>query len=146
MVQALRDGPLLIWLRVAHVLGACVLVGAVLLFDARVLGVNRSLSLRGLSRHLLLPAVAMLAIVVPSGLLLFITRASELLASGVFLVKILLLFAIPLLAAGFMLGPWRGVAAWDSNAHAPAMARLLALLSIVGWLVVVVCGVMLRPD
>ena len=146
MAQALRDShAAMALLRFAHVLGACLLAGGVILFDLRVLGVNGSLSLRALARHLLPPAWLALLLMVPSGLLMFVTRATELLGSGVFLAKMLLLFALGFVAVGFQLGPWRHADAWDVYAPAPRAAKLLALASLLGWLAVLACGVLLRP-
>ena len=143
-VQSLRDGAAMDVLRFAHLGAACVLVGGVVLFDLRVLGLNRHLSLRMLASHLLPPALLATAVMVPTGLVMFITRATGLMSSGVFIAK-MLLFALALVAVVFQLGPWRQVDAWPDDAPAPASARLLALASLLGWLAVVACGVLLRP-
>ena len=146
VAAALRDSAFALpLLRLLHITGACVLAGGVILFDLRVLGVNRSLSVRALARHLLPPAWIALVVMVPTGLLMFVTRASELLTSGVFVAKMGLLFALGCVAVGFQLGPWRGADAWDVSRPAPAAARLLALVSLAGWLAVLGCGVLLRP-
>lgn len=132
-------------LRFLHVAGACVVAGGVLLFDLRVLGINRSLSPRLLARHLLPPALLAMAVMLPTGLLMFVTRATGLMTDGVFLAKMLLLFSLGLVAVLFQLGPWQKVDSWPDDAPAPFAARLLALVSLLGWLGVLGCGVLLRP-
>ena len=133
-------------LRVVHVFGACVLAGGVVLFDLRVLGLNRSVPVRALARHLLPPALIATALMLPTGLVMLVTRATELLLSGVFLAKMLLLFGLALVAVTFQLGPWRTAQGWDAGATAPPAARLLALVSLLGWLAVLACGALLRPE
>ncbi|MFK3737589.1 DUF6644 family protein [Massilia sp. TN1-12] len=120
-----------------HILGFVLLVGAVLVFDLRVLGFGAALPLRALARHTLPWSLASLLLVVPSGLLLFATQAPDLLANRAFLLKLGLLATAGLNALAFHLGPWR--TAPDSG-PAPLRARLQAGVSILLWIAVIACG------
>jgi hypothetical protein len=123
-----------------HILGFIVVIGTVLVFDLRVLGLNRGIPVRQLAR-LTLPwsAVAFL-FVVPSGVLLFAAQPAEMLANRLFAIKLGLVFLAACNAAFFHTGPYQSVATWDRDAVAPAAARISAAVSIMLWVSVVVCG------
>lgn len=122
-----------------HIAGFVVLVGSVVMFDLRVLGFSRAIPVRALARHLLPWTIASIAIVVPSGLVLFLAQP-ELLGNRVFIAKLVLISLAALNAAAFHAGPYSGVAAWDRDVVAPPAARVIAALSIVIWLAVIGAG------
>jgi len=139
--QAMRTGT---WLYPAvetvHIVGFVLLVGAVAMFDLRVLGFGRALPPDALARHLLPWSAGSLLLVVPSGLLLFAAQAADMLRNPVFLLKMGLVAVAGLNALAFHLGTWwrsRG-----SGAPTPA-ARLNAALSLLLWVAVIACGRML---
>jgi hypothetical protein len=142
--QAMRGSP---WLypvvETVHIAGFAVLVGAVALFDLRVLGCAKTLPLRALGRHLLRWALASLLLVIPAGVLLFASQPREFLSNPVFLLKLALLATAGLNAAAFHAGAYRGVAAWDAGHAAPPLARAQAALSLLLWLAIITCGRML---
>ncbi|MFC0252285.1 DUF6644 family protein [Massilia consociata] len=142
LAQALREGA---WLypvvETVHIVGFAVLVGAVAMFDLRVLGFGRQLPVQALARHLLPWSAGSMLLVVPTGLLLFIADPQSLLANRVFLLKLGLILAAGLNALAFHAGPYRSAAAWSQQA--PALARLHALLSLGLWIAVIACGRML---
>lgn len=142
--QAMRGS---LWLypvvETVHIAGFAVLVGAVALFDLRVLGCARTLPVRALGRHLLRWALASLLLVLPAGALLFASQPQEFLANPVFKLKLALLAAAGLNAASFHAGAYRSVAAWDTGRPAPPLARLQAALSLLLWLAIITCGRML---
>ena len=115
----------------AHILGFAVLVGAVAMFDLRVLGFGRDLPVQALARHL----------VVPTGLLMFSTQPLEMLGNPVFLLKLCLIAAAGVNALLFHLGSYRRAAEWRDGI--PAWARLQAALSLLLWIAVITCGRML---
>lgn len=123
-----------------HTIAFTVLVGGIVLFDLRVLGLSRSISVRALSRHTLLWTFAALVAVIPSGLFLYSSHGTELLGSRAFQLKMALLLAAGLNAAFFRTGPWQAVAAWDTQVPAPVAARVSAALSIALWFGVIACG------
>ncbi len=139
--RAMRADP---WLypvvEIVHILGFAVLVGSVVLFDLRVLGCARGLSITALASHLLRWALASLLLIVPAGLLLFSAHPDELARNPVFQLKLALIAAAGLNALAFHVFPYRGVGAWEQGLPAPRAARLHALLSILLWIGVIGCG------
>jgi hypothetical protein len=141
VARAMRES---LWLypgvEVVHLVGIAILVGGVLLFDLRVLGVSKRLPVDALARHLLPWSAGALLLIVPSGLLMFVAHAGDLVASRLFLLKMLLLMLAGTNALAFHLGPFRSAGAWAVNAPAPAAARLQALASMAIWITVIACG------
>ena len=141
IAKAMREQ---LWLypavEVVHIVGFVVLVGSVVMFDLRVLGLSRGVPVRGLARHLLPWSVAALLLIVPSGLLMFAAHAGDFLGNRAFQVKMALLLAAGMNAAFFHTGPYQSVAAWDTNATAPLPARMSVAASILIWIAVIACG------
>lgn len=141
IARAMREN---LWLypavEIAHILGFVMLVGSVVMFDLRVLGLSKQIPVRALARHLLPWSVAALAIIVPTGLMMFSAHAADFIANRAFLVKMGLLLAAGINAAMFHTGPYQGVAAWDTHAVAPLTARASVALSIAIWVGVIACG------
>ncbi|MEW6760818.1 MAG: hypothetical protein AB1437_08325 [Pseudomonadota bacterium] len=139
LAQAMREHP---WLYPAvetlHIVGFALLVGAVAMFDLRVLGFGRQLPVRALARHLLPWSAGSMLLVLPTGLLLFIADPAALLANPVFLLKLALIVLAGVNAIAFHAGPYRGADAWD--ARAPGRAVLHALLSLGLWIAVIASG------
>ena len=133
-----------IWLypsvEILHIWGFVMLVGSVAMFDLRLLGLSRQVSVRQLSRHLLPWTWGALLIIVPTGTLMFITHAGEFISNRAFVLKLMLIFAAGINAAAFHLGPFRAVSEWDSGVPAPAAAKLHAALSLLIWMGVIACG------
>lgn len=75
----------------AHIAAIGILFGSVMVLDLRLLGLWRSIALSDLARPLVTMAAIGLAIAVASGLLLFVTRADEYAALGIFRVKLALI-------------------------------------------------------
>jgi hypothetical protein len=123
-----------------HIVGIVVLVGAVAMFDLRLLGFSKNLSVTALGRHLLGWSAGGLLLVVPAGLLMFSAHPQEFIGNRVFLLKLGLIGAASLNAAMFHLGIYRSVDGWDRVASAPASAQLHAILSIGLWIAVISCG------
>jgi hypothetical protein len=144
LARAMREQAWLYPLvEVVHIAGFAVLVGAVVLFDLRVLGCGRSLPVRTLGRFLLPWSLASLVLVLPAGLLMFAAQPLQLLANQVFLLKLTLIAVAGLNALLFHLTVYRPAAVWagaDSARGAPWQARAQAMLSIGLWLAVISCG------
>jgi hypothetical protein len=141
VAQAMREHE---WLypavAIAHIVGFSILFGSVVMFDLRVLGLSKQISVRALARLLLPWSVASLALIVPTGLLLFAAHADDFLESRVFAIKMALILAAGVNAAMFLTGPYQTVKTWDTVARAPMLARLSVALSIVLWVGVISCG------
>lgn len=123
-----------------HIVGFAILVGSVVMFDLRVLGLSRQVSVRALARHLLPWSWASLALIVPTGFLMFLAHASDFLANGTFQLKMALLMAAGINAVVFHTLPYQSVSAWDTGVAAPLSARLSVLASIVLWVAIIGCG------
>jgi hypothetical protein len=141
---AMRDS---IWLypaaQTVHIIGFVILVGAVIMFDLRVLGLSKRVPVRMLARHLLPWALAALLLIVPAGFLMFSADASRLINNRAFVVKMVLLMLAATNAAAFHLGAFRNVEQWDQGKAAPRPARLHAVASLLIWLGVITCGRMI---
>lgn len=139
--QAMRTS---LWLypivEIVHIVGFAILVGAVAMFDLRVLGCARRLPVRALGQHLLPWAVASLVLVVPAGLMMFSAHPGDFIGNRVFQIKLGLIAAAGVNAAAFHAGPYRRADAWDAQGPAPAAARLHAAASLAIWIAVISCG------
>jgi hypothetical protein len=124
---------------IVHIVGFVILVGAVVMFDLRVLGLGRGLPVTALARHLLPWSWAGLALVVPAGLMMFTAHATEFATNPAFLLKLGLLVTAAVNVAFFHMVPYRSVSAWHI-AGPPGAARAAAVLSIVIWIAVITCG------
>src|SRR5262245_12676609 len=84
---------------IVHIAGIVVLVGAAAMFDLRLLGLSRRLPVSAMAAHLLPWARAGLAIVVPTGAMMFVAHATEMAGNPAFRLK-LALIAAALINAG----------------------------------------------
>lgn len=141
IAKAMREE---LWLypavEIVHIIGFSILVGSVVMFDLRVLGLSRQIPVRALARHLLPWSVAALLIIVPTGLLMFSAHAGDFLGNRAFQLKMALLLTAGMNAAIFHTGPFQSVAAWDTNATAPLGARISVALSLLLWFSIIGCG------
>lgn len=150
LLQALEQGGIgeamrsSMWLypivETLHILGFILLVGAVLMFDLRVLGLSKRVPVRMLAGHLLPWGAAALLLIVPAGLLMFASDASSMVGNRAFVIKMVLLMLAGTNAAAFHLGPFRSVDAWDQGVPAPLSARFHAGASLLLWIGIVTCG------
>lgn len=127
-------------LEIVHILGIVVLVGAAFLFDLRLLGFARDLSVRGLSKHLLPWSQRGLLLIVPSGILLFLTNAQALGTDPVFWTKIALIAIAALNVFVFHRFVYKPFKRDDTVEELPPAARICAGVSILVWVAVVACG------
>lgn len=118
---------------IVHILGFVTLVGSIIVFDLRLLGLTKALPVRALARHVLPWSFGALLLIVPSGLLMFIAHAGDLVGNTAFVVKMSLLFGAAMNAALFHAGVFRGAAAWDSGVAVPVAAKLHAMISLLIW-------------
>lgn len=112
-----------------HIWGIGMLFGSVVIMDCRVLGLGNKLNLSDLSRLGILVAFIGFGLAVLTGSLMFITQASELIGSRLFILKMCLIF---LLLANAIVLRMRAVTNGISKAQ--------ALLSLVGWACVIGMG------
>ena len=127
-------------LEVMHLVGISLLTGAAFMFDLRLLGFSRHLPVSQLADHVLPWSRRGLWLVVPSGLLLFITNAPDLAANNTFWLKMGLFVAAGLNAGLFHLLVYRSVSVWEIKSSAPPAAQVAAISSIILWLAIIACG------
>ena len=141
---AMRDS---IWLypvvETVHIIGFVILVGAVIMFDLRVLGVSKRVPVRMLAQYLLPWSAAALLLIVPAGFLMFSADATTMISNRAFVIKMVLLMLAATNAAAFHLGAFRNVDQWNQGTRAPGSARLHAAASLLIWLGVITCGRMI---
>jgi hypothetical protein len=125
---------------VLHICGFVILVGSVIMFDLRLFGLSRTLSVSGLARHLLPWSCGALLVIVPTGLMMFSAHAGEFVDNRAFVVKLTLLMLAATNAAAFHAGVFRSVTKWDRDAAVPVGARMHALASLVLWVSIIACG------
>ncbi|MBC7802985.1 MAG: hypothetical protein H7Y16_03830 [Candidatus Parcubacteria bacterium] len=139
--QAMRQW---LWLypsvETAHIVGIAMLVGSIMVLDLRLLGLSRSLPVRRLSTHVLPWTAASFALIVPSGLAMFVAHAGELIANPVFAVKMFLILLAGANAGVFHAGVYRKAAQWDVDVMPPPAARVAAGISLAIWISVIACG------
>ncbi len=122
-----------------HIVGFSILIGAIVSFDLRVLGLGQGIPLAKAGRFLLPVALCGFALAAPMGFLLFTTEATSIAENPSFRIKMVLLILAGLNALLFHVGPWRSIAAWGEGA-APSFARATAALSMLLWLGVLAGG------
>lgn len=119
-------------LEVVHIVGIALLIGNLVLLEARVFGRGVALPVKDLARLALSVALCGFALAAASGLLMFATQPAELLNSRAFTLKMLLLMLAGCNAAWFH---GRG-----SLARLDGLAKVQMLVSTLLWLAVVACG------
>lgn len=127
-------------LEIVHILGIVFLVGAAFLFDLRLLGFSPSLPVNALSKYLLPWSQRGLILIIPSGLLLFITNAQALGFDPVFWTKVMLIVFAGLNVFVFHTLVYEPFKRRGASGDLPGLARLCAGVSIAVWIAVVACG------
>jgi len=120
---------------VLHVLGIALLVGGIVAFDLRVLGVATAMPLAAAGRLILPLARAGFALAAVSGVVMLAADASHLVTNPAFLVKGALL-----LLAGANVAVFHGLAQRELAAPTGGLARASAACSAVLWLSVAATG------
>jgi hypothetical protein len=126
-------------LEIVHIVGIVILVGAALMFDLRLLGFSRNLPIALLARHLLPWSRRGLCLIIPSGILLFITNAPALGADPTFQLKMILLILAALNVLVFHRFFFRSHS--DSEVpNYPLFIKISAIISIIVWVAIIACG------
>jgi hypothetical protein len=136
----IRQSPLLFpAIEIAHIIGFIFLVGSAFLFDLRLLGVARKLSVKDVAAYVLPWSRRSLIVVVPTGFLLFISQAKALSTNGVFGLKLMLILLAFSNAGFFHWFTFRSVSKW-SQTQTPVPAKVAAVVSMMLWMLVITCG------
>jgi predicted membrane protein len=78
--------------------------------------------------------------VVLSGFLMFAIDATEIAANPAFRLKLLLILGTGINAVVFHGGPYKSVKMWNRGVEAPIVVKMIAVLSLVLWTAVIICG------
>ena len=140
LAVSIRQSP---WLfpaiEIVHIIGFIFLVGSAFLFDLRLLGVARKLSVKDVANYVLPWSRRSLLVVVPTGLLLFISQAKALSTNGAFGLKLILILFALTNAGIFHRFTFRSVSNWPPS-ETPTAAKAAAIISLVLWMSVITCG------
>jgi hypothetical protein len=150
VLERLEATPLSAWMRQAlwaypsaealHLIGLAVMVGAAAMFDLRLLGLSRTVSVRALARHLLPWSRLGFGVVVLTGALMFSATPTDFAANPAFQAKLALIGLAGLNIAVFHSRTARSFARWDSGVTPPPSAKLAGGLSLALWSAVIVLG------
>lgn len=124
----------------AHILGLAVLIGAAVAFDLRLLGLSSRLPVDALARLLLPLARTAFALVVLSGVVLFMMQAKTFAVLPLFFIKMGAVAVAVVNTAIFHRGVFRSVAVWNYSPSTPGAAKGAAIVSLVGWTFALICG------
>jgi len=137
--EAMRQS---LWLypsaNVLHVLGAGILIGAILAFDLRLLGVASRLPVASAASLLLPLAAGGVALAIPTGFLMFSADARAVAGNPVFPYKLGLIALGLVNVAVLHGGALRGIANW--GARIPGAARAAAVVSLAAWTGTITAG------
>ena len=124
---------------IVHFTGLCLLMGTVGMFDLRMMGLVRGLSLPAL--HRLVPfGVLGFALSVGSGVMFVTSTPDQYLYNPAWQTKMALLGVAGLNMAAFYLAVGKRVKALGPDEEPPRAARVFAVISLVAWLGVIACG------
>ena len=142
LARALRDS---VWtyplVNAGHILGVALLVGSIVPLDLRLLGAWRSVPLAPLWRVLRRTAAAGLVLAMVCGSLLFITRATEYAASGLFISKMAVVGTGTANALALrMIAPDALLRAQPTADKPPARVQLAGGVSLAAWLAALTLG------
>jgi hypothetical protein len=127
-------------LEIVHIAGIVLLVGPAFMFDLRLLGFSKNLSVSALSHYLLSWSKRGLLLIIPSGILLFITNAATLGYDPVFWLKMILLAVGSINALIFHKLNFATLSTGNENPGVPVNAKRAAIISIITWLAIIACG------
>ena len=127
-------------LEIVHIVGIVMLVGAAFLFDLRLLGYSKNLPVNGLARHLLPWSQRGLILIIPSGILLFITNAKALGTDFTFWLKITLRVVAALNVFVFHHFIFKTTPNPNAEIILPKSSKVSAVVSIIVWIAIIACG------
>jgi hypothetical protein len=126
--------------QIVHILGFSLLVGAIAIFDLRLLGYARRLPVYELARFNLPLARLSFVVVLGSGILLFLAHPTVLIVNRAFQVKLLAIALAGINAMTFHYKSFRQMKDWDDRQQVSSSAKAIAICSLTIWTIVIVCG------
>ncbi|MCH9764513.1 MAG: hypothetical protein K0U34_00770 [Alphaproteobacteria bacterium] len=126
-----------------HMFGLGLVFGGMFVFDLRLFGVHRELSLVSLAHHILPWVWLGFLINLTSGILLFLSDAVTFGQNLAFQIKSTLLAITGLSVFWFQRQVFPHLAEWDRQTNPPKSAKRLALFSIMLWMAIITAGRMI---
>jgi hypothetical protein len=122
-----------------HFIGLTLVVGTIWMFDLRLLGVGKRLSIAAL--HRLIPWTLLgYGFNVITGVLFLITAPDQYIFNRAFQFKLVFMAVAGLNAAAFYLIAYRTATAPSAGQDAPTSAKIIAGISLCCWLAIIICG------
>jgi len=124
-----------------HILALSLSVGLILMLDVRILRLGfQSEPVSRVMRQVMRWALPGFAIVLVTGVLLFLAQAGSVYTNSYFRVKMLVLLLLGINAALFQFKYYPSLSLWDKSEAVPAGAQAIAAVSLVFWMIVIACG------
>ena len=124
-----------------HVIALITVVGTIMIMDLRLIGAtSKTYSVMETSKDTLVWTWAAFVLAAITGTLLFISKASIYTIVPWFLAKMVLLVLAGVNMAVFHVFTWNTVKHWDVNSEVPTPGKVAGWLSLVFWVLVVICG------
>ncbi len=128
-------------IEVVHVFAVSLLLGTIMIVDLRLVGLTSAKRpFTELARKVLPFTWAAFVVAVAAGALLFISRATDYVASAVFWAKMALIVLAGINMLIFEFVTVRDVDRWNLDPAPPAAARLAGVISISSWVLVIFLG------
>jgi Family of unknown function (DUF6644) len=121
----------------SHILALPISVGMIVIFDLRLLGLAMGSKV---TNEFLRWSRFGFAVMLITGVFLFITQAEKAYGNAFFRTKLILLLVLGINAAFYQLIFYPRMSQWDLDGKTPAGARFCAGLSLIVWIAVIVCG------
>ncbi len=135
------------WIESTHVLTLMLSLGMLFLIDLRMLGLALpNVPARSVAQRLNVPMLVGFTVMIITGLLLFYAIPVRTSQSLWFRIKLVLLVCAALNAFAFHRRMKTAPAGWDLARRAPPGLRLGAVLSLVFWALIVLCGRFIAYD
>jgi hypothetical protein len=126
--------------QILHILSFSLFVGAIAIFDLRLLGFARRLPIYELARFNLPLARLSFVVVLGAGILLFLAHPTVLIVNRAFQVKLLTIALAGTNAMAFHYKSFRQMKNWDKSQQVSPSAKIIAICSLILWTFVIVCG------
>jgi len=123
-----------------HIAGIVFLVGSIMIFDLRLLGVARRLDADILGRSMVRISKAGFLITILSGFLLFIAHATDWAENPLFWIKILLIIIAVLNAVFFNKLILNRIHRWETYGNLPLRVRASGVVSLLLWFIIIAAG------
>jgi hypothetical protein len=124
-----------------HILSLSLSVGMILMLDLRILRLGfQSEPVSRIMRQVMRWALPGFGIIFVTGLLLFLAQAESVYTNVYFRVKMLMLLLAGINAAVFQFKYYPKLLLWDTGETTPIGAQVIAVVSLVFWMIVIACG------